>query len=129
MLFEIVDDVDSYVTLMDDGSLKGPIDKFLTSEEREQLIKETNMRTNSVLFFIANKKEKQAAKFAGLIRTHLGYKCNLINKNKFEFCIINDFPMFEYNEEEKKYDFCHNPFSLPKGGKNAIENDNLFLIK
>lgn len=114
-----------YVTLMEDGSLKGPIDKFLTPEERESLIKETNMKTNSVLFFIANKKEKQAAKFAGLIRTHLGNKCNLIDENKFEFCIINDFPMFEYNEEEKKYDFCHNPFSMPKGGKKAIETEVL----
>lgn len=114
-----------YVTLMEDGSLKGPIDKFLTPEERETLIKETDMKTNSVLFFIANKKEKLAAKFAGLIRTYLGNKCNLIDKNKFEFCIINDFPMFEYNEEEKKYDFCHNPFSMPKGGKEAIETEVL----
>lgn len=114
-----------YVTLIEDGSLKGPIDKFLTKEERENLIKETNLKTNSVLFFIANKKEKLATKYAGQIRTYLGNKCNLIDKNKFEFCIINDFPMFEYNEEEKKYDFCHNPFSMPKGGKQAIETEIL----
>ncbi|MCI6266219.1 MAG: aspartate--tRNA ligase [Erysipelotrichaceae bacterium] len=114
-----------YVTLIEDGSLKGPIDKFSTKEERENLIKETNLKTNSVLFFIANKKEKLATKYAGQIRTYLGNKCNLIDKNKFEFCIINDFPMFEYNEEEKKYDFCHNPFSMPKGGKQAIETEIL----
>lgn len=114
-----------YVTLLEDGTLKGPIDKFLTKEERETLIKETNMKTNSVLFFIANRKEKLAAKYAGLIRIYLGNKCNLIDQNKFEFCIINDFPMFEYNEEEKKYDFCHNPFSMPKGGIKAIETETL----
>ena len=114
-----------YVTLLEDGSLKGPIDKFLTEEERKQLIKETDLKTNSVLFFIANKKEKLAAKYAGLIRTYLGNICNLIDKNKFEFCIINDFPMFEYNEEEKKYDFCHNPFSMPHGGKKAVEKEFL----
>ena len=114
-----------YVTLLEDGTLKGPIDKFLTKEERETLIKDTNMKTNSVLFFIANRKEKLAAKYAGLIRIYLGNKCNLIDQNKFEFCIINDFPMFEYNEEEKKYDFCHNPFSMPKGGMKAIETEPL----
>lgn len=114
-----------YVTLTSEGTFKGPIDKFLTFDERQALIKETGMKENSVLFFIANKKEKTAAKYAGLIRTYLGEKCNLIDKNKFEFCIINDFPMFEYNEEEKKYDFCHNPFSMPKGGIEALKSDNL----
>jgi len=114
-----------YVTLLGDGTLKGPIDKFLTEKERETLIKETNLKPNSVLFFIANKKIKLANKYAGLIRTYLGNKCDLIDKEKFEFCIINDFPMFEYNEEEKKYDFCHNPFSMPHGGKDAIETKNL----
>ncbi len=114
-----------YVTLVEDGSLKGPIDKFLSVQERINLIKETNLKTNSVLFFIANKKEKLVAKYAGLIRIYLGEKCQLIDKNKFEFCIINNFPMFEYNEEEKKYDFCHNPFSMPIGGKNVIETEPL----
>lgn len=114
-----------YVTRLEDGSLKGPIDKFLTPEERKKLIQETNLKTNSVLFFIANKKEKTVIKYSGLIRTFLGNKCNLIDKNQFTFCIINDFPMFEYNEEEKKYDFCHNPFSLPKGGKEAIATKDL----
>ncbi len=114
-----------YITLLEDGTLKGPIDKFLSEEERKNLIEETSMKANSVLFFIANRKEATAAKFAGLIRTYLGEKIGLIDDNKFEFCIINDFPMFEYNEEEKKYDFCHNPFSLPKGGIKAIKDGNL----
>ena len=114
-----------YITLLENGTLKGPIDKFLSEEERKNIIEETSMKANSVLFFIANRKEATAAKFAGLIRTYLGKKIGLIDDNKFEFCIINDFPMFEYNEEDKKYDFCHNPFSLPKGGIKAIKDGNL----
>ena len=114
-----------YVTLLDDNTLKGPIDKFLTPEERKKLIKDTFMQTNSVLFFIADRKEKIANKYAGLIRTYLGNKMNIIDQNKFEFCIINDFPMFEYKEEEKKYDFCHNPFSMPKGGIESLKTKPL----
>ena len=102
-----------YITLMEDKSFKGPIDKFLKEEERENLIKKFDMKTNSVMFFIANKKLKTAQKFSGLIRTYLGEKLDLIDKNKLELCIIKDFPMFEYDEKEKKYDFCHNPFSKP----------------
>ena len=105
-----------YVTLMEDGSLKGPIDKCLTEEERMSLIKEFDMKTNSVMFFIANRNKKIAQKYAGLIRTELGEKCGLIDKDKLELCIINDFPMFEYDTTTKKYKFCHNPFSLPHGG-------------
>ncbi len=113
-----------YVTLMEDESLKGPIDKFLTDDERKNLIEKFAMKTNSVMFFIANKKKKTAEKFAGLIRDELGRRCNLIDKNKLELCIINDFPMFEYDEVKKKYEFCHNPFSLPHGGiKDYLEKE------
>lgn len=112
-----------YISVLEDNTFKGPIDKFLTDEERESLIKKADLKVNSVLFFIANKKEKQVNNFAGLIRTELGKKLNLIDQNKFEFCIINDMPLFEYNEEEKKYDFEHNPFSMPKGGIKAYEKD------
>lgn len=111
-----------YITLMNDGSLKGPIDKFLSEDERSNLIKDFDMKTNSVMFFIANRKLKTAQKFAGLIRDELGKKCNLIDKNKLELCIINDFPMFEYDEVHKKYEFCHNPFSLPHGGIKDYED-------
>jgi aspartyl-tRNA synthetase len=105
-----------YLTLMDDGTFKGPIDKFLSEEERESLIKDYKMKKNSVMFFIANKSRKVAQKFAGLIRDELGNKLELIDNNRLEFCIIKDFPMFEYDEQNKKYEFCHNPFSLPHGG-------------
>ena len=105
-----------YVTLMEDGSLKGPIDKFLTDEERTSLIKEFGMKKDSVMFFIANRSLKIAQKFAGQIRCELGRKCGMIDPDRLELCIIHDFPMFEYDEATRKYDFCHNPFSMPHGG-------------
>ena len=113
-----------YITLMSDGSLKGPIDKFLSDEERKNLIEKFDMKENSVMFFIANRNKLHAQKFAGLIRNELGRKMNLIDNNKLELCIINDFPMFEFDEQTKKWEFCHNPFSLPLGGiKDYEEKD------
>ena len=113
-----------YITLMSDGSLKGPIDKFLSDEERKNLIQEFDMKENSVMFFIANRNKLHAQKFAGLIRNELGRKMGLIDNNKLELCIINDFPMFEWDEQTNKWEFCHNPFSLPHGGiKDYEEKD------
>ena len=111
-----------YISVMDDMSFKGPIDKFLTSEEREALIKKAGLKKGSVLFFIANRKELVASLFAGQIRDELGRKLNLLDKNKFEFCFIVDFPMYEYSAEEGKYIFTHNPFSMPQGGMDALLN-------
>ena len=110
-----------YITLMEDGSLKGPIDKFLSEEERKNLIDKFDMKKNSVMFFIANKNIKVAQKYAGQIRNYVGEKCGLIDHNKLELCIINDFPMFEYSDTTKKLEFCHNPFSLPHGGAEAYD--------
>ena len=115
-----------YITLMEDNTFKGPIDKFLSDYEREDLIKKADLKANDVLFFIADRKN--APKLAGLIRDELGRKLDLIDKNKFEFCIINDFPMYEWNEEEERYDFTHNPFSMPKGGMNALNSDDIESI-
>lgn len=117
-----------YITVMEDMSFKGPIDKFLSEEDKKSLIQKCDLKSGSVLFFIADKKEKVAAKNAGMIRDELGRKLDLIDKNKFEFCIINNFPMFEYDEEEEKYNFCHNPFSMPQGGAKAFETDDLDSI-
>lgn len=112
-----------YISVLEDMTFKGPIDKFLSDEERKNLITKADLKAGSVLFFIANKKEKVATNFAGQIRTELGRKLELIDPNKFEFCIVNDMPMFEYNEEDGKYDFGHNPFSMPKGGKEAYKKE------
>jgi len=114
-----------YLTLVENNKFKGPIDKFLTDQERENLIKDFDMKENSVMFFIANKRKKIAQKFAGEIRNELGRKLNLIDINKLEFCIIKDFPMFEYDDEKRKWEFCHNPFSLPKDGIKAYEKENI----
>ena len=112
-----------YLTLEEDGTFKGPIDKFLTEEDRKLLIEKASLEKGSVIFFIADRKEKVAAKQAGMIRTYLGQKLDLIDKNKYEFCIINDFPMFEFDEQTKKYEFCHNPFSMPHGGIDGLGED------
>ena len=114
-----------YITLQADGTFKGPIDKFLTDDEREDLINELNLKENSVLFFVADRNYNKACKFAGLIRDELGRKLDLIDKNKLELCIVNDFPMFEYNEEEEKYDFGHNPFSMPQCSMEDLDKANL----
>lgn len=112
-----------YISYLEDGTFKGPIDKFLTEKDRKSLIEKCKLKKNGVVFFIADKHESVAAKQAGMIRTELGKKLKLINPNKYEFCIINDMPMFEYNEEERKYDFGHNPFSMPKNGDKAYEEN------
>ena len=101
-----------YITLLEDGTFKGPIDKFLSIEERDMLIERCDMKEGDVLFFIASRSK--ARELASLIRVKLGEKLGLIDKNEFKFCIIKDFPMYEYDEENEKYKFCHNPFSLPK---------------
>ena len=111
-----------YISVLEDMTFKGPIDKFLTAEEKSALIKKANLKEGSVLFFIANKKEMVAAEFAGQIRNELGKKLNLLDNNKFEFCFIVDFPMYEYSNEEGKYIFTHNPFSMPQGGMDALLN-------
>lgn len=112
-----------YISLIED-TFKGPIDKFLSEETRTNLIHSCNMKNGDVLFFIANKEETVASKFAGQIRTFLGQKLNLIDPNRFELCIINNFPMYEWNEEARKFDFGHNPFSMPQGGMNSLLHQN-----
>lgn len=112
-----------YISLIED-TFKGPIDKFLKEDTRTELIHSCNMKNGDVLFFIANKEETVASKFAGQIRTFLGQKLNLIDPNKFELCIINNFPMYEWNEEARKFDFGHNPFSMPQGGMDSLLHQN-----
>lgn len=114
-----------YLTLTKDKTFKGPIDKFLSDTERKDLIEFLSMKESSVVFFIANKNKKVAQKFSGQIRTYLGNKLNLIDENRIELCIINDFPMFEYDEKLRKYEFCHNPFSLPHESNIEYNKDNM----
>ena len=111
-----------YLTLADD-EFKGPIAKFLSNEQREELISMTKMKNGDTVFFICD-SINLVNRFSGELRTWLGETLDIIDKNSFEFCYIVDFPMFEYNSEEKKIDFTHNPFSMPQGGLEALETKN-----
>ena len=109
-----------YFKVDEDMKFVGPIDKFLSDDEREDLIKVAKLKPNDVIFFIADRSN--AYKYAALIRDELGRRCDLIDKDEFNFCIVKDFPMFEWSEEEEKYIFTHNPFSMPQGGMDALNS-------
>lgn len=108
-----------YLEVEEDLSYKGPIDKFIPDEMKKELLDYAGLEAGDTIFFIAD-REARANLYAGQIRTELGEKLDLIEKNAYRFCYINDFPMFEYDEEEKKIGFTHNPFSMPQGGLEAL---------
>jgi aspartyl-tRNA synthetase len=108
-----------YVNIKD-GVPGGPIAKNHGEEATAKLIAALGLGANDGVFFAAG-KEAQAAKLAGLARTRVAEQLNLIDQNRFEFCWIVDFPMFEYDEDAKKVDFSHNPFSMPQGEMEALE--------
>lgn len=105
-----------------DGEIKSAILKFLSEEEINSLDKRFELKDGDVLFILAG--DEHIIKIAGLLRNYLGEELEITNHNRFEFCIVNDFPFFEYNEEDKKWDFGHNPFSMPQGGIDALNNMN-----
>ena len=101
------------------GEVKGGIAKFITDE---QLVTEFGMTKNSSVFFIAD-EFKKAQKIAGLVRIELGKRLDLLEKDVYRFCFIVDFPMYELSDEGT-IDFNHNPFSMPQGGMDALENQD-----
>ena len=105
-----------------DGEIKSAILKFLSEEEIHSLDERFELKDGDVLFILAG--DEHIIKIAGLLRNYLGEELEITNHNRFEFCIVNDFPFFEYNEEDKKWDFGHNPFSMPQGGIDALNNMN-----
>ena len=107
-----------YLKVNEDLSFAGPIDKFLTEDEREALIDKADLKKDDVLFFIADRKK--SLELAGAIRMELGRKLDLMDPNKYVFAIIHDFPMFEWDEENECYTFMHNPFSMPKDGMKGL---------
>ena len=113
-----------YISVMEDKSLKGPIDKFLTDEDRNALFKKADLKVGSVLFFIADKRKDVVTRNAGLIRTELGRKLDLMDHDLFEFCFVTDMPMYEISEVTGKLDFMHNPFSMPRGGEKALDEED-----
>ena len=111
-----------YLEVQEDGSYKGPIDKFIPQELKNELKLLAGLEKNDTIFFIAD-SEKRATELAGQIRTELAKRLNLIDESKIEFCWIIDFPMYEI-DERGNLQFCHNPFSMPQGGIEAIENQD-----
>lgn len=112
-----------YLEIADDMSYKGPIDKFIPDEYKAELADIAGLVPGDTIFFIADKEER-ANLYAGQLRNELGKRLDLYEKNAFRFCFVNDFPMFEYDNEEKKIVFTHNPFSMPQGGLGALNNKN-----
>ena len=102
------------------GELEGGIAKFITPEIVKILKENYCLKENASMFFIAD-EFKKAQKIAGLVRIELGKRLDLIEKNVYKFCFIVDFPMYELSDEGT-IDFCHNPFSMPQGGMDALEN-------
>lgn len=109
-----------YIVFAEDGNAKGPIAKFLTPEQLSLLKSLTGLKDGDSVFF-ACAMEDIAAKQAGKVRVKLGEELNIIERNVFKFCWIINFPFYEWNEDEKKIDFSHNPFSMPQGGIAALE--------
>ncbi len=111
-----------YLEIQEDMSLKGPIDKFIPADLKKELIKIADLKSEDTIFFIAD-NEKRASELAGQIRTELGKRLELIDENSFQFAWIVDFPMYEL-EDDGKIAFCHNPFSMPQGGMEALLTKN-----
>lgn len=108
-----------YLEVKEDKTYKGPIDKFIPDDIKGEIAQIAELEAGDTIFFIAD-KEELAAVYAGQIRTELGERLELIEKDAYRFCYINDFPMYEYDKEQRKYIFTHNPFSMPQGGLKAL---------
>ena len=116
-----------YIKVNEDLTFKSSLDKFFTDEIRNELKDRLNLRPMDTLFIIAS--SDKCAKLMGQLRIKLGNELDLIDKNCYEFCIVNDFPFYEKNEDTGAVEFSHNPFSMPQGGMDALNNMNPFDIK
>lgn len=110
-----------YIKVVENNKFKSSLDKFLNDEIRNNLIEKLNLNEGDTVFILADKKVN---KLAGNLRNKLGEELELIDKNKYEFCIVNDFPFFEEDEENGGITFSHNPFSMPQDGMDALLNKN-----
>ncbi len=106
---------------------KGPIAKFIPTASLEKIARATHSNPGDVIFFSAGKKE-EANRLAAAARDRIGAELDLIEKNVFRFCWIVDFPMFEWNQDHKKIEFSHNPFSMPQGGMSALKEQDPFSV-
>jgi aspartyl-tRNA synthetase len=115
-----------YIVFEADGG-KGPIAKFIPGEVQRQLAARAGIKPGDALFFAAG-LEEAATKLAGAARARLGEELGFVDAKRFALAWIVDFPMYEYNEEEKKVDFSHNPFSMPQGGLEALERNDPLAV-
>jgi aspartyl-tRNA synthetase len=127
-----------YIQLEEDGGTlagKGPIAKFIPANVLADMAKAAKVKAGDALFFSADAKADRAANIAGMARTRLGRELNLIPNDEYKFCWIVDFPMYEWNEDDKKIDFSHNPFSMPQFDRekflalNNNDNDTILGLK
>ncbi|MGO9429390.1 amino acid--tRNA ligase-related protein, partial [Rhodoblastus sp.] len=116
-----------YIFWREDGAA-GPVAKNIGPERTEAIQKQLGLKEGDAVFFAAGDPDK-FAKFAGMARTKVGEDLNLIDKERFELAWVVDFPMFEWNEDEKKVDFAHNPFSMPQGGLEALNSADPLTLK
>ena len=116
-----------YISVLEDGTFKGPIAKFLSDEKKAELTQLADLNAYDTLFFISD-DISVVNTLAGQIRAELGTRMDIIEKDRFDLCFITDFPMYELNEEGR-LDFTHNPFSMPQGGMDALTNQDPLTIK
>ena len=116
-----------YVKVNEDMTYAGPIDKFLSDEQRAEIARRGDLKPGHVLYFIADAKDT-APKLAGQIRNELGRRLNLIDTDSFRMCFVVDFPMYELDEETGEIGFTHNPFSMPEGGLEALNTKDPLTI-
>ena len=111
----------AWIKVDDTYTPQGGISKFITEDILTNLKNDFGLEKGCAVFFVADELKK-AQKIAGQVRIELGNRLDLLEKNVYRFCFIVDFPMYEYNEDEEKVDFNHNPFSMPQGGLEALES-------
>lgn len=117
----------SYIKVLEDGSFKSTLDKFMSDEIKNELKKYMDLKPDNILFIVADKKK--CAKIMGQLRLKLGEELELVDKTKYAFCIVNNFPFYEYDEENQKIEFSHNPFSMPQGGLDALNTKDPLTIE
>ena len=118
-----------YIKVNEDLTFKSSLDKFFNDKIRENLKSNLSLESGNVVFIIANENVAKCAKMMGQLRIKLGQELDLIDKSKYIFCIVNDFPFYELDEEDNSIAFSHNPFSMPQGGLDALNNQDPLFIK
>lgn len=111
-----------FIKVDENDNIVGSMAKLFSETEKEELTKLLKLENGNVVFIICGNKGEKFDKLCGSLRLKTAKELNLIDNSRYEFCIIVDFPMYEWNEEENKYDFTHNPFSMPNGGLDALIN-------